>query len=368
MNLLLLTAHSIAEYDDVRMFSDLGYDVFSIGAYSDPAHPGDDKRPALADVRYHADLVSYVNRQRERHAGVSEDWAIDWAKADLAPEIIEWADVIIAHHFLDRWIVPQWNRLRHKRVIWRTCGQSNPDLELLMAPLHDEGLQIVRYSPKERTHFERIRAFAGEDAVIRFGKYPADYPDWVGTDAFVGNVTQKMVERGASCGLAYWLEATDGLPAKPAGPGSEQLSGGIGELTYPAMLDYLARCRVYLYTGTVPASYTLGLMEAMLIGVPVVSISARSWNLFAWDLFEGSWMTYEHLENAAIYAPDGPALARESLIGYLDHPNQTTSNLLRGRARAMFDVKVVGDQWDDLLMPKVRPVGELVAAAYEARA
>lgn len=351
MNILLLTSHSIAEYDDLRMLTDLGYDVFSIGAYSDPAHPGDDKRPALPDVAYHRDLVTAVNRQRERHAGESDRWVIDWAKAVLPDEVIEWADVIICHHFLDRWIVPQWDRLRHKRVIWRTCGQSDPWLEGIMAPLHDDGLQIVRYSPRERSHFERIGAFAGEDAVIRFGKYPDDYPDWTGSEAFVGNVTQHMVGRGNATGLSYWLAATDGLPAKPAGPGSEELPGGIGSLSYRAMLDYLSRCRVYLYTGTQPASYTLGLMEAMLVGVPVVSISARSWSPFAWDLFEGSLLTYEHLENAARYAPDGPALARESLVSYLDHPNHTTSDLLRGRARRLFSVDVVGPQWQELLTP-----------------
>ena len=52
MNLLLLLAHSIAEYDDVRMFSDLGYDVFSIGAYTNPANPGDNLRPALPGAPY----------------------------------------------------------------------------------------------------------------------------------------------------------------------------------------------------------------------------------------------------------------------------------------------------------------------------
>ena len=42
MNVLLLTSHSIAEYDDLRMLTDLGYNVFSIGAYTDPRNPTDD--------------------------------------------------------------------------------------------------------------------------------------------------------------------------------------------------------------------------------------------------------------------------------------------------------------------------------------
>ena len=53
MNILLLLAHSIEEHDQLRLLSGLGYDVFSIGGYIDPAHPHDPKRPALPDVPYH---------------------------------------------------------------------------------------------------------------------------------------------------------------------------------------------------------------------------------------------------------------------------------------------------------------------------
>ena len=51
MNVLLLASHAVAEYDDVRMFSDMGVDVFAPGGYADPAHPGEGAiRPALPEV------------------------------------------------------------------------------------------------------------------------------------------------------------------------------------------------------------------------------------------------------------------------------------------------------------------------------
>ena len=61
MNILLLLAHSIEEHDQLRLLSGLGYDVFSIGGYIDPAHPHDPKRPALPDVPYHPDLHAAVD-------------------------------------------------------------------------------------------------------------------------------------------------------------------------------------------------------------------------------------------------------------------------------------------------------------------
>lgn len=52
-NIVLLASHGIAEYDDVRMFHDLGFGIFAPGGYENPAQPGESLRPALPDVPYH---------------------------------------------------------------------------------------------------------------------------------------------------------------------------------------------------------------------------------------------------------------------------------------------------------------------------
>lgn len=325
MRILLLTAHSIAEHDDLRMFSEMGHEVFSIGAYTKPAEPSDDKRPALPQVTYYPELAKLVEGDQMAH------------KAHLPAELIDWADVIIAHHFVDTWIAGQWPRIKHKRVIWRTCGQSNPALEAFMAPGRDEGLQIVRYSPKERN----LPNYAGEDALIRFGKEPSDYGPWNGTGQWVANVTQNMLQRGDACGLSFWLEATKGLPSLPAGPGSDAL-GGRGSLTFDEMKQYLCDARVYLYTGTQPASYTLGLIEAMMTGVPVVSIGPKAFGP-GWigDVFEG------HEIVARDRSFDDPAGARQYLGWMLDQPDLAASQGagIRQRAIALFGMDKIKAEW-----------------------
>jgi hypothetical protein len=342
MNILLLASHAVAEYDDVRMFSDLGYDIFAPGGYENPSQSGEGIRPPLPDAPHHPEFVALCQREREVHGEPGR--MIDWAKAHIAPEIIDWADAIIVHHFPEQWIVEQWGRIRHKRVIWRTCGQSDPRLEQVMAPLRAEGLQIVRYSPAERRYFERVGSFAGEDALIRFGKYPDDYGPWIGDLPVVGNVTQHMKQRGDACGYAFWEAATKDLPVRPAGPGSEEI-GGLGSLDYPAMLDYLRHIRVYLYTGTTPASYTLGLIEAMMSGVPVVSIGAEAWGerFDGADLFEGP----EIVGNAW----EATASAGRLLQDCLDAPAFAAwgSQVHRQRAVDLFDVAKVGAQWREFL-------------------
>jgi hypothetical protein len=339
--ILLLASHAVAEYDDIRMFHDLGYEVFAPGGYERPSQSGEGIRPALPQVPEYPELVAACNRQREQ-GGDPGHW-IDWAKANIADEVIDWADVIIAHHFVDRWVGAQWDRIKHKRVIWRTCGQSNPTLEESMTPLVKDGLQVVRYSPAEQRHFERHGAFAGQDALIRFGKYPQDFRQWRGNDPVIGNITQHMAQRGDACGYNFWMSATAGLPATPAGPGSEVLAGGLGGLTYDRMLDYLARIRAYLYTGTTPASYTLGLIEAMMTGTPVVSIGPKAWG-YGWDgddLFE------------VIAKPgfDHPLRARDTLVELLTDPVMANdlSNSQRALAIETFGIGKVGVQWQDFL-------------------
>lgn len=333
MNILLLASHQIAEYDDIRMFTEMGHDVFCPGGYQDPTKAGEGLRPAIPEAPVFPELIEACEDVRREYGDPGP--MIDWAKARLPDKVIDWADIIIAHHFVDRWIGGQWDRIKHKRVVWRTCGQSNPDLEAYMAQARPHGLQIVRYSPKE----QHLPNYAGHDAIIRFGKDPAEYGGWTGETPCVANVTQNMVERGDHTGLSYYLEATKGLYARPAGPGSEKLRG-VGSLDFDEMKDYLRRCRVYLYTGTQPASYTLGLIEAMMTGIPVVSIGPKAFGP-GWigDVFEG----HEIADNFH----DTPEMGRWELQQLLEKDDlaRWCSDYQRQRAIDLFGLDKIKAEW-----------------------
>jgi len=284
VNILLCLSHSIEEYDQLKLLHGLGYTVASIGGYIDPAHPHTPMRPALPEIPMVQSIKDAVDS-----LGTMDN--LGAAQARLPDAVLEWADVIIYHHYLER-LYGQWDRIAdwkrgdsNRRVIWRSVGQSVEYNERQAQPFRAQGLERIAYSPKERN----IPGYSGDDALIRFYKDPADWYGWTGEDAVIGNITQDMPGRGEYCGLPFWLAATAGLPAKPAGPGSERLPGGIGALDYDEMRAYLRRCRAYLYTGTQPASYTLGLIEAMMTGVPVVSIGPEHMRIFPYgpELFEG---------------------------------------------------------------------------------
>lgn len=339
MNVLLLLAHSIEEYDQVRLLSGIGYDVFSIGAYTDPAHPTDDKRPALPDVPYFPDLAALVTGDQFAH------------KSHLPDDLVDWADVIIAHHFLlphqlspsgpiyGGAIAGNWPRIKHKRVIWRTVGQSLPNVERDMVPFVTEGLEVVRYSPAERT----MEFYAGETALIRFYKDSDDWHGWTGELPVVGNITQHLMARGDATHGDFWRAATADLDTLPAGPGSDE-HGGVGVLPYDEMRAYLRRVRAYLYTGTQPASYTLGLLEALMTGTPVVSIGQMAWGTWGWPLlFEG--------HELAVYSSNDPRVVRARLAEMLDDHTFARQVGERGRQRALalFGRDVIAAQWRDYL-------------------
>ncbi len=286
MNVLLCLSHSIEEFDQLRLFDSLGAGVVSLGGYIDPAHPHDPKRPPLSvplvpSVKAAVDAVGGNGVAQSR----IPDAALDWLGDD---------GVIVFHHYLDR-LMGQWPLLRDwlrgsssRRVIWRTVGQSNPDLEAAMAMLRRDGLEIVRYSPSESA----LPNYAGSDALIRFWKDPSEWTGWIGTTPHVTTVVQNFAQRDPFTNYAYWLEATEGLSVYPMGVGSE-IIGGDGTLAMEQMQVRLREARAYLYTGTQPASYTLAFIEALMTGIPVVSIGPTHMNLAAWGpaVFESHLLT-----------------------------------------------------------------------------
>lgn len=353
--ILLMLAHEVEEHDQVRLLHELGHEVFSIGAYIRPSRPTADPaamlRPALPQVPEHPALVEAVEALgRGRPPGFDPQMA---AKADLPAAVVDWADIIVCHHLEHTWLVPQWSRIRHKVVVWRTVGQSTHGNEWLMQPLRRDGLRIVRYSPRERS----LPEFAGEDALIRFWLDPDEWAGWEGGERVVTNVTQALYRRSLEddrvtlkpagqqwTSWQFWEQATAGLPRRPAGPESEAI-GGLGALSLDDMRAHLRACRAYLYTGTQPASYTLGLLEALMTGIPVVSIGP-AWHAiqpYGPALFEGH-------ELAPLWS-DRPSEARAALELLLEDEAMAreVSAAQREAAVAAFGRATVAEQWREFL-------------------
>jgi len=268
----MLPCHSILEYNEYRLFSELGHDGFSLGSLINPLYPHDPKRPAV-EGKVHEQLISVSQVH---------------TKDNLHEEQVMWADIIIVHHIPD-WIIKNWTLFEQaikkgKRIVWRTIGQSLPNIESVLQPYRERGLEIVRYSPRERL----IPGYIGEDACIRFHQYDDELKNWNGHDERIVTVAQAMKKRKEFCHFDVFEKATRGMKRVLYGPSNDdagELQGGV--LTYDDLKQVMRDSRVFFYTGTQPASYTLGGSESMVTGTPIVSIGAKLGNsIFKLGLFE----------------------------------------------------------------------------------
>lgn len=266
MKLLYLSCHAILEYDELKLFEELGIDYFSLGSYVNPKKPVDPIRPALN----HVPDLELMNAAPMRE--------------NLPQEFIDKFDAIVVMHKKE-WIVDNWPKLRGKNVIWRTIGQSTPDYERALFPLRQDGLKVVRYSRREAVIADNI----GCDAIIPFYKDPDEFKEWNGRSGEIITFAQNMRDRGEYCNFDAFTKVVEGFPAHLYGPKNEnagELNGGM--MSYDEMRQKMRDASVYIYTGTQPASYTLNLIEAMMTGVPIVALGPRFGNSLniAGDLYE----------------------------------------------------------------------------------
>ena len=337
--LLMVSCHSVLEFDELRLFHSLGIDVFSHGAYVDPRdNSGDPKRPPLTELPFHEDLFPLAKAT---------------PKEALHPALFDWADVVVFMGAAN-WIQDNWGELAPRiakglRVIWRSIGQSSSYIERILRDLQAGGIELVRYSPTER----ELPGYAGDGAaMIRFVKDPAELGGWTGEMERIISVGQMVKPRNNYCGLQWFERATEGLPRLMIGPHNADIETMPSALlSYDELIEALRVNRAFFYTGTYPAPYTLGFVEAWIAGIPVVAIGPKLRN----HHFGGGLEGYEipHLiENGVngYWSDDVGALRRycEGLLSDRDLA-QAIGEQGRAKATALFGTETVAAQWRALL-------------------
>lgn len=254
MKILYIGCHAILEYDECKLFTEMGHDVVSVqGAYTDPKGHISLPRPSIEGMKYHADLAKLGNEN---------------PKTALSPELIEWADVIIIMHTPEQ-VTENWDRMKHKKVVWRSIGQSTKHVENMIRKARYEGLKIVRMSHME----SNIVDYLGADEVIYFYKDPADWTGWTGHSKKAINFTQSLKGRRVFCHYDAIMQMLEGFPAFVYGTGNDDLGPlNGGNLPYDLMRGMLRDSRVFVYGGTWPSPYTLAFEEAWMTGIPIVAI------------------------------------------------------------------------------------------------
>lgn len=244
MRILYLSCHSINEYEDIKLFTELGHEVLSQGAYKNPDNPEEKARPPIHGAYHNEELRPLLH--------------LPWGTPIPQP-LIDWCDMVYILA-IESWLPTNWERIKHKTVVFRSTGQSNPHTEAILAKYKREGLKIVRYSPFEK----RIPGYCGEDAIIRFYKDPDEYKGWIGGKAQVITIAQAMKKREPFLRFNIFEKATRGFPRTLYGYNNDDVPFWGGALTYEQLKQVLRENRVFVYTGTAPAPYTMAFQEALM--------------------------------------------------------------------------------------------------------
>ena len=334
MKIHYISCHSVLEYDEVQLFTDLGHDVFSNGAYLHPEGAYTLPRPAIKGAQYHKEYA---------------DIASITPKTALPDSLIKPFDVIVIMHSPEV-LFQNWQSFKRlgKRVIWRTIGQSVATIEHRVKALKEEGLEIVRYSPKERN----LANYAGEDAMIRFYKDPEEFKGWTGDDRIVVNFSQSLKGRRDFCHYDEITQVMEGFDARIYGTGNDDLGAlNGGEVPYDMQKRILRRSRVMMYGGTWPASYTLSLMEAMMTGTPVVAIGAGLANIPRFEQFD-FYEVPDFIESGVNgFCHDDIASLRNAVSALMTDLAlaKKISENARKTAIELFGKETIGKQWQEYL-------------------
>lgn len=264
MNILYLSCHSVLEYDELRILTQLGHKVFVVGAYMTPKSPHVNIRPPL-NINSDQNLIDqyHLMCHTNRESGIPHDTA----SFLFSKEFLTNFDCVLVMH-LTKWIYPNLYVFKDKLVILRTIGQNVPTNELEVADLRRNGIKILRYSPRE----SEIGNFAGGDGTIRFLKYKSDYKPRNNTIKNTISFGQSLSKRSIFCGGSFINYVGLRVPFCLYGKENETYPFNKGYISHSEQIDILASSSTYFYTGTYPAQYTLSFMEAMLSGIPIVSI------------------------------------------------------------------------------------------------
>ena len=234
----------------------MGIDVFSLGAYTDPEGHPMLKRPSVIGLKKHPEWYKFDR---------------EYPKTNLPQEFFDNFNTIMVMH-TPEWITENWEKMKGKTVIWRSIGQSTTGVENMIRRMKYEGMKVVRYSPME----DNIPGNIGSDALIRFYEDENELHDWNGEVKRVINITQSLRGRAGNCHYDQIMQVINGFPSLIYGTGNDNLGPlNGGSLSYDLIKGALRDNRVFLYAGTWPACYTLAFIEALMTGIPVVSIGSQ---------------------------------------------------------------------------------------------
>ena len=302
MQIFIKSCHASLEYDQARMFADMGYEVF--GSW---------------------DLGS---TQRKKIAGVT----------DKNSDINDHRNILL-HQVEDFDLVMEKLLQEGKRVILSAFGQGcDRQHENVGRLCRDYQYAFVSsYSLKDYNLYRRLGCPQDKVQMIRFSKYPTDFKPWRGKWPVCYISCNSIHRRGDGCGWEILKDMESrGLPIVLSGSETECNSDfGLGQIEEKSMHNLFSNAMCHLHLGTIPAPITLSILESFCSGCPVVPYNNRH------------GLAEEGFELDFYNDADGLVNGIQRILNDAEYRNE--QHLKSVRNSRHFDVTTVAPKWRTLL-------------------
>lgn len=285
MKLLYIScSHTTQEFDDLTLFTELGIDWFSTGIYANPKAPllyyGSLLRNSIEKEpnKVLLDQFNKINPNRGYHKYIN-----------LNKKFISNFDVIMCSYSticinnLERVLAIVDNKIP---IIFRTYGFQSSKFELYLKGAQEKfNLYLIRNSPQEQT----IKDYAGHSSIIRGYVDETIYKDWSGEIpqvlTFANDFNARLRHCNYNCYRIYMKEIFPHIPAALQGYGNENVTKKKA-ISWDEQVALYKKYAVYFNLNSPPASLTYSFVEALMTGIPIVSIGPKLGSIDNVDTYE----------------------------------------------------------------------------------
>lgn len=261
MKILYISCHEVLEYDELRLFSELGHNLVTIGYYIEPSRLRDNcSRPPIFNLNINKELTEeFLNLNPNFDAGKPE-----FKSFKVTKDFINKFDVIITSFNFEE-LKGVYDCNSKAKLIIRSPGQPSGWYESNVLYFRNLGCKVVRFSPIEAAYTTCT------DAIIRLYVDMEKYIGWVGNKSYILTFSNNMPIRPNHTNLQNYSNVTAQFDRKLHGFGNESIPFSCGSLTTENQILAYRESSVYFNTGTLPAPYTYSFIEALAVGTPIVT-------------------------------------------------------------------------------------------------
>lgn len=355
MRLLYISGfHGVLEYDELRLFTELGIDWFSTGVYMNPKEPIpflNLRKPIdyTVDSKYQDLLLKCNPNYKKSFVGLSRP------KVVVSEELLKDFDLVISTDSSS--IINNYKLLINKPVIWRTVGSTDFSKEREISKLKDKmNLHVVRFSPHEL-----IRQDSIQGPVIRPYVDSGVYTDWTGNIKECLTFQSWFKERvGMPCNKLYLqLKHQLTYPMRLYGDyiGNKHIASS-GKVDWETQKRLYRNHRTYMYLNSPPSVPTYSFIEAAMTGTPLVGFGKNI-----------SGLEHPNIKGEKLYEPE--EIIENNVNGFLtDNLEELSSKIaelmendelakrysvnIRETAFYTFNKSIALAKWEDLFQQILR--------------